>query len=464
MKRFDAVSNWLNSVSYSHSQSKATEEQYKRVWKRFTNYVGKTAEQILAEYEASDDRTFRRKYAQYIRTWIANLAEEDLGITSIKVMVGAVKSFFKYNDLPLGLVPQSMSGIIYHNRDITKEEIIQIMSLSKIREKAFFVVMAQSGLRPHTIKQLRLKNLESFDKVPCKIEIPKEITKGKYGSYVTFIGSDAIKYLKQYLATRPNLAPDSLMFCSHSDPTKPVNAKDVSRAFRLAARKLEKSGAIDFEIRKGKPSELRFYTLRKFFRKQAHQMGFENVNYMMGHTVRGSDANYKPQDPEFYRKLYEEKAMPFLRLETATPTETEKTIAELKKQLEARDREIETMKVTIDKIQPLVEFVNTFETPQKLKRIMDHFFKDDMFRSFDKEDPTLLDKDVSELIDETAKERGLTQKEALEQLMKEELEGIVESEKRFKELAKKSGMPMSRKEYEKRRAERDKARAANDFG
>jgi hypothetical protein len=115
------------------------------------------------------------------------------------------------------------------------------------------------------------------------------------------------------------------------------------------------------------------------------------------------------------------------------------------------------MKETIDKIQPLVEFVNTFETPQKLKRIMDHFFKDDLFRSFDKEDPTLLNKDVAEMIDDTAAERGLTQKEALEQLMKEELKGIAESEKRFKELAKRSGMPMSRKEYEKRRAERDKA-------
>lgn len=30
------------------------------------------------------------------------------------------------------------------------------MAVVKIREKAFFAVMAQSGLRPHTIKQLRM--------------------------------------------------------------------------------------------------------------------------------------------------------------------------------------------------------------------------------------------------------------------------------------------------------------------
>jgi site-specific recombinase XerD len=455
MKKFDTVTNWLSSVAYSHSQSKATEEQYKRVWNRFSSFIEKSADGIIEDYRVLDERDCRRQYSEYIRNWIGALVSDGLTNTSIKVMVGAVKSFFKYNDLPLAFVPQARSGIVFHNRDITKDEIIQIMALSKIREKAFFTMMTQSGLRPHTMKQLKFKNLESLDNVPCKIDVPEEIAKGKFGSYVTFIGPDALKYLKQYLATRTSLTSGSLVFCSHTDPNQPVNVKDMSRAFRLAARKLEKSGAIDFEVRQGKPSELRLYSLRKFFRKYANQMGNENVQYLMGHTVRGSDANYKPQDPEYYRDIYAEKAMPFLRLEEATPTETERTIVELKKQLEERDKQIETMKVTIDKIQPLVEFVNRFETPQKLKRILDHFFKDDNFRTF-LEEPTLLDEDVAEMIDDTAKIRGLTQKDALEQLTKEELEKILESEKRFKEMARKSGMPMTRKEYEMRKAEREK--------
>lgn len=89
-------------------------------------------------------------------------------------------------------------------------------------------------------------------------------------------------------------------------------------------------------------------------------MGFENVNYLMGHTVRGSDANYKPQDPEFYRELYAEKAMPFLRLETATPTETEKTIAELKKQIEQKDQRLEEVERKLTKIEPLLDFLSDY--------------------------------------------------------------------------------------------------------
>ena len=348
------VEDWLNSVAYSHSQSKATEDQYKRVWIRFTTSIGMTTTEIIADYENSRDREVMRRHARKIRNWIGKLRKEGLTNTSIKVMVGAVKSFYKYNDLLLGHIPQAMNGSVYHNRDITKEEIVQIMTQVKPREKAFFAFMAQSGLRPHTIKQLKLKHLESLEKFPCKIEVPQELAKGKYGSYVTFIGSDALKYLKQYFATRKNLTPDSLVFCAHDNPQKQVNVKDMSRAFRLAARKLEKSGALEYEVREGKPSELRLYNLRKFFRKYAIQMGFEVVEYMMGHTVKGVDGNYRPQDPGYYRELYAEKAMPFLRLEAPTPTETTEIIKMLKRQ---HQKEIEAIKTQYEKRLEKIESV-----------------------------------------------------------------------------------------------------------
>ena len=50
--------------------------------------------------------------------------------------------------------------------------------------------------------------------------------------------------------------------------------------------------------------------------------------------------NYKPEDPEFYRQLYLEKAMPVLRLETLNPLETEKAIEELKQESEKQIREL----------------------------------------------------------------------------------------------------------------------------
>jgi hypothetical protein len=63
----------------------------------------------------------------------------------------------------------------------------------------------------------------------------------------------------------------------------------------------------------------------------------------MGHTAKGSDSGYTPKDPEFYRELYKEKAMPFLRLETNTPTAREKTIEKLREQISNKDQKLQEL-------------------------------------------------------------------------------------------------------------------------
>jgi uncharacterized protein (DUF342 family) len=49
--------------------------------------------------------------------------------------------------------------------------------------------------------------------------------------------------------------------------------------------------------------------------------------------------------------------MPFLRLETATPTEAEKQIAELRQQLESKNQRLETLETKIAKLEPLAELL-----------------------------------------------------------------------------------------------------------
>jgi len=134
--------------------------------------------------------------------------------------------------------------------------------------------------------------------------------------------------LKAYFNTRKQLTRDSYLFVNYGSE-EPMVYNTVSSLFRKAVRALKEKHEMDYEqAKKDRPAEIRLYNLRKFFRKQANQAGFENTEYWMGHTV-GVDANYRPKDPEYYRKIYAEKAAPFLRLETNTPTETEKQINEL---------------------------------------------------------------------------------------------------------------------------------------
>jgi integrase len=334
--RIDAIQTWLDNVSFSHSKSIYTEREYRTHFNRFCQFIGKTPQQVLLEYEKSADREFKRQYAAYLRAFISHLSKEGYTDNTIKTIVTAVKSFFKYNDLPLGHVPQGKSRVVFHNRDITKEEIVKILNISRPRDRAFFCMMAQTGLRPHTLCQLRLKHIQpDFDNnvIPCKVDVPEEVTKGKYMDSFTFMGPESVKALRDYLRMRPPLDSESYLFTMHGKEER-VDAQDVSHRFHDAVKKLHRKDELEYKQKeRGKAGTVRLYNLRKFFRKQAGQAGSDFVNFWMSHTSSlGVDLHYFSRDPEHHRGIYREKAMPYLRLELATPSETEKQIEELREE------------------------------------------------------------------------------------------------------------------------------------
>ena len=362
MQQFDVVQAWIDNVAYCHSKSEETASEYRRQLSAFCDFIGKTPQQILDDYEGMRDRDFRRKYAQYVRALISKRLREGYAPCSIRNQATVVKSFFKYNDLPLGHVPLARSRIVYHNRDIAKEEVQAILGASRPRDKAFYTIIGQSGLRPDILCNLRLKHVEpEFSKgvVPCKTEVPEELAKGEFGAFFTFMGEESVRYLKAYLATRPGIGPEDYLFAAHGTH-KRSNPKSISTIFSRTIKRLKQKGIMDFaEAPRGKPAEVRLYNLRKFFRNHARQAGVEYVNFWMGHKanykaphIPESDEHYfSREDVEFHRKLYAEKAMPFLRLETATPSETEQQITELRRLLEeerhkktAMEKELEELR------------------------------------------------------------------------------------------------------------------------
>jgi hypothetical protein len=248
------------------------------------------------------------------------------------------------------------------SRDITEDEINKITKECKIREKAFFTIMRQSGLPPRTIKQLKMKSLEKIldpnTPIPCKIEIPIE-------KFPFFIGEEAVQYLKQYLKDRANkekLTPASLLFTTKNNPNKEINTKDASRAFARAAQKLKKQRKINYKTERRKPNELRLFTLIRFYKKKAKDYLIELHN------------NSTPKDNELYRRLYEEKARASLEIEPPTPIEMQ----QLKK-------EIATMKQTREKLQVFFNWIENYPTIEQMKEelgINKEYDKGDRFHEY----------------------------------------------------------------------------------
>jgi len=94
-------------------------------------------------------------------------------------------------------------------------------------------------------------------------------------------------------------------------------------------------------------------------------------------------------------------------------------------------------KQELERLKPLVEFVNSFDAPENLKTILNYLredylddYSDDRFRPLKIE----FSPYVSKKLEEIAKTMGITQKEALAELVKEDLETMENAEKKFKKL------------------------------
>jgi site-specific recombinase XerD/uncharacterized protein YdcH (DUF465 family) len=359
MKPLNPIEIWLNNVALAHSDSKETSYKYKNNFQDFCDFMGKTPEEILDDYEASRDREFRKRYSQFLRAYIAQQYNMGLAPNTIRTTTGAVRSFFKYNDLPLGHVPTARLRVLHHNRDLEHKEVIEIIYDSRPRERAFYAVMAQSGLRPNTICHLKYEQIkEDFEKKDNKsyvIHVPEEVAKGKYCSHFTFIGKEAMEYLRTYLP--PNMQDDDYIFTKQGTQ-EPASPRSISGLFLRTVLKFQKKGQMKVNQKeRGKPHTIRLYNLRKFFRKFGGHAGDEYVNFWMGHKVNykaphipASDEHYfNKEDVEFHRKIYEEKALPHLRLETATPTETDKKMTELEEKNKKLGRKVAKLSAGIKK-------------------------------------------------------------------------------------------------------------------
>jgi len=218
------------------------------------------------------------------------------------------------------------------------------------------MMMAQCGLRPHELCSLRMRDIEhSLDNVSQNcylVQIPQQIAKGKFHEFFTFIPHESMKTLRDYWSTRSDpLSEKSYIFIKErGDEAAPTNGGAMSQAFKKIAEKLNRAGLIQYELRKGKPSQLRLYNLRKWFRKQAYQAGSDFVNFWLGHTNLDLE-HYFSKDVNLHREVYEEKALLHLQLETETPSETTKIMA---KQAEEIDR-LKARLENVDRTARLVE-------------------------------------------------------------------------------------------------------------
>jgi hypothetical protein len=148
--------------------------------------------------------------------------------------------------------------------------------------------------------------------IPLHTHVESEITKGKYHDYDTFLGQEAVEYLKLYMEKRRQGSPDGkippeelhdhspMIRDAQSVIPKPVGEKQV---YKLVHGLYDKAGLLNKTEKGG--YDLRVHSLRKFFKTQLMALGVQSdyVDYMMGHTV-STYHDIQSKGVEFLRSVY----------------------------------------------------------------------------------------------------------------------------------------------------------------
>jgi len=326
---------------------------------RFCQFIELSPEKILEQWDSARFDLARREQfvedmLQKVDFYESYLGKQGCARTTVAAHLGTLQSFFKHMRLPVP-VQGFNADPVFHNRDISKEEIKRILNNSAPRDRAYFLMMLQSGLRPVTLVQLRYEQLkedfESRKHPSVLINVSKEITKGEYCDHITFIGPDAVKALQDYFNERGK-PQDSETIFRESERAKKAGTEGLqTNKFSMRFKyHVESLGLIQDRRPKGQPQQLRLYCLRKYFRKMAAPAGPDFVNFWMGHTL-GVDDHYFSKDPEFQRKQYEEKAMPNLQIYEPSPLEYTGELRELRAKLDQRDLEVQKLKAKLDGVE-----------------------------------------------------------------------------------------------------------------
>jgi integrase len=245
-------------------------------------------------------------FIDVVDDYVGDLTAQGLSSCTISNYVKAVKTFCKANKIVLNLPFTVKTRVKHPDRAPKPDELERIIDVADLRGKVIVSMMALGGFREGTLTKLQYRHVKEdyeANRVPIRIHVEAEITKGKYHAYDTFLGREAARYLRDYLELRkrgyrhnpPEQIHDQspLIRDANTKQVKPISENAV---YQLVHRLFFKAGLIVKKEYKTNPKKqkvrtryrLRPHSIRKYFRTQLgllNTIPVDYIEYMMGHTV-----------------------------------------------------------------------------------------------------------------------------------------------------------------------------------
>lgn len=284
----DSIKRMLTSISQRRGGvvSKSTKTTFFIYIKRFCEFVGMIPDELIKERMSdwkSDDIFTRRRHEEKLMKFAQYLRAEGYSTNTISTAVGAVRSLYRSNYLPMTEVniPAGRSEREY--KVPSKEELAQVIDMASVPwHGAFMTLTKDCGISLQDMLNLRLIDgspiygsiLDQIKKgqVPIHLKITREKTRVKYN---TFLGEDSYEVLNDY----PTLIAKVL---TGEERLFPYTDSPIQDSMKILQKKM------------GWKESFCPYSLRKFFNTQLtlDDMNDALIEHMMGHSPEKTRGAY----------------------------------------------------------------------------------------------------------------------------------------------------------------------------
>jgi len=316
--RNQAIMRLAEYLKYERSASLNSPSHYIYTIHKFCSWSNMEPDDLIAECKdvnGAESLKALSKAAQRLDTYYKELMAQGLAPHSVAEYIAQIKSFYKINGIPLPLARRFNTRNLSKDRSPTPEELQRIIDIADLREKVIVSMLALGGFREGTLAALKYRHVKNDLErgiVPVHISVESEITKGKYADYDTFIGKEAVEYLKAYLELRRRGSPDGkippetiheetpLIRNKHKREVKPIVPRHI---YKCIHNLYFKAGLLT--EKKHRRFNIRVHSIRKFFRTQLAALGVDRdyIEYMMGHKI-STYHDIQMKGVEFLRNVY----------------------------------------------------------------------------------------------------------------------------------------------------------------
>jgi len=294
-------------------------------------------DQVIADTKpniVNTDAARLEKHRRFLQDCLAEMQDRGISPGRLHGYSRHVRTWYRVNDVEIKPPSLPQPRVVYKDRAPTLEELQRILDVADLRERVIVTMLVLAVFREGTLVRLEYHHVKADLErgvVPVHVHVDADETKGKYCDYDTFLGQEAVEYLRLYLDKRREGSPDGkvqpekitdnspLIRDPHAAIPKPIGEKAI---YRLIHNLYHRAGLLKAKDAKTGRFDIRVHSLRKTFKTQMKALGVDGdyIDYMMGHVV-DTYHDIQSKGIEFLRNVYAKADYHIRRENKTTPKE-----------------------------------------------------------------------------------------------------------------------------------------------